>query len=182
MRAWREANRERLKAERRAKYAANPEKFIAYQRENREKNREKVSAQRKARYAARREQILAARKEAYARNGEAIRARGAAYRSIDRVAYRERMRAWKYGITVERLRKVLAPGKCAICDGAGGKRGLFIDHDHASGRVRGLLCGTCNAAIGFLRENEGLLASAAAYLRGFAVPDEPSSEEGSAAA
>jgi hypothetical protein len=56
-------------------------------------------------------------------------------------------------------------GACAICQGrpkAG--RSLDIDHCHTSGKVRGLLCGKCNKAIGGFADNPELLRTAADYL------------------
>jgi hypothetical protein len=59
-------------------------------------------------------------------------------------------------------------GVCAICREAGrtAYRGkdLCVDHDHRTGRVRALLCGYCNSAIGFLRESPLLARAAATYL------------------
>lgn len=55
-------------------------------------------------------------------------------------------------------------GTCAICKGKP-EGNLHIDHCHETGRVRGLLCGSCNRAIGLLREDQALLAAAAEYLR-----------------
>jgi len=52
-------------------------------------------------------------------------------------------------------------GGCAIC----GKSGeLHIDHSHITGKIRGLLCPTCNRGIGQLQEDSRLLRLAAAYL------------------
>lgn len=42
---------------------------------------------------------------------------------------------------------------------------LCIDHDHASGKVRGILCGKCNIAIGLFKDDPELMARAAAYLK-----------------
>lgn len=57
-------------------------------------------------------------------------------------------------------------GKCMICGAVeNGKRKNFcIDHDHATGKVRGLLCHNCNVAIGLMKDNTDLLKKAAEYL------------------
>jgi hypothetical protein len=52
-------------------------------------------------------------------------------------------------------------GRCRICQKA--KKKLFVDHDHTTKTVRGLLCPSCNTAIGILR-SQGLLRRAIAYL------------------
>lgn len=40
----------------------------------------------------------------------------------------------------------------------------YLDHDHASGAVRGLLCSACNTGMGLLGDNPNLLRIAAQYL------------------
>ena len=56
-------------------------------------------------------------------------------------------------------------GVCAICGGDGGSYNLNVDHDHDTGRIRGLLCSNCNAALGSFQDSEILLRLAIAYLR-----------------
>jgi len=51
---------------------------------------------------------------------------------------------------------------CAICLNT---RKLVVDHCHATGVVRGLLCKPCNSAIGFLGESAEACRAAAMYLR-----------------
>jgi hypothetical protein len=55
-------------------------------------------------------------------------------------------------------------GRCAICFEWFGL-GLRVDHDHATGEVRGLLCDACNIAIGHLGDDRDSCLAAAAYLR-----------------
>lgn len=81
----------------------------------------------------------------------------------------------KYGITYDKYKEILIEqdGKCAICgSGIGGNRNmtekrLFIDHNHITGKVRGLLCSKCNVGIGNLRDSPELLEKAAQYLRSY---------------
>lgn len=54
---------------------------------------------------------------------------------------------------------------CAICQvPSSAGRYLHIDHNHSTGRIRGLLCGSCNRAIGLFKDNPTVLRLAAAYL------------------
>ena len=53
-------------------------------------------------------------------------------------------------------------GCCAICEK---NEKLHVDHDHNTGEVRGLLCGSCNLAIGLMRDNYKIAEAAATYLR-----------------
>jgi hypothetical protein len=74
----------------------------------------------------------------------------------------------KYGLTPEQydLIYVTQGGKCAICQIATGKtKKLAVDHDHKTGKVRGLLCSTCNRMIlGTLRDDITALQRAIDYL------------------
>lgn len=74
----------------------------------------------------------------------------------------------EYGLTVEQYDHMLAEqgGVCALCSRPPGVRLLAVDHDHDTGRVRGLLCVRCNTALGSLGDNEEGLLRAVAYLRG----------------
>jgi len=74
----------------------------------------------------------------------------------------------EYGITLRRYLEMLKNqgGRCAICKGPpqDNKR-LAVDHCHVTGAVRGLLCRSCNTAIGNMKDDPELLELAAAYVR-----------------
>lgn len=65
----------------------------------------------------------------------------------------------RFGITPERYDEMLAAqgGACAICgEGCASGRRLAVDHDHATGEVRGLLCMKCNTTLGILEQGNRL--------------------------
>lgn len=64
----------------------------------------------------------------------------------------------KYGITTEEFEEMAAAQdqKCAAC-GKRPKGRLHVDHDHETKRVRGLLCGPCNRALGFIEGDRAAL-------------------------
>lgn len=75
----------------------------------------------------------------------------------------------RVGITHEQYDALYAEqgGRCAICNGLpGGKGDLHIDHDHETGRFRGLLCHSCNVSLGHFKDDVVLLLKAADYLMG----------------
>ncbi len=74
----------------------------------------------------------------------------------------------KFGLTGADFNRMLAEqgGVCAICRNVckTGKR-LAVDHDHATGRVRGLLCANCNTGLGKFGDSLLTLEAACAYLK-----------------
>jgi len=76
----------------------------------------------------------------------------------------------KYGITVEEYDAMFVAqgGRCAACDSTDSGDPRFdtfaVDHDHETGKVRGLLCAGCNRALGLVKDNVDTLMSLAAYL------------------
>lgn len=79
-----------------------------------------------------------------------------------------------YGISIDEYNSLLAKqnGVCAICktpetskNNEGSVRNLAVDHDHRSGRVRGLVCMSCNTSLGLFKDNTTFLFNAAQYLQ-----------------
>jgi hypothetical protein len=72
-----------------------------------------------------------------------------------------------YGITIQQRDNIIAnqQGLCAIClNVLPPGQGMHIDHDHLTGRVRGILCRTCNMGLGLFKDSRALLEQAARYL------------------
>jgi hypothetical protein len=79
-----------------------------------------------------------------------------------------RMREREYGVTHAEFVALLAAqgGVCAICgNGNQSGRQLAVDHDHATGRPRGLLCTRCNPMLGYARDDIAVLQAATEYLK-----------------
>ena len=106
-------------------------------------------------HAKNRARLLAERREKHKENPEPGRARAQAHRLR------------KYGLTLSEYEaKVVAQKNlCAVCfkqDQSG--RNLAVDHDHATGAIRALLCGPCNMALGLFEDDTARLTSAIRYL------------------
>jgi hypothetical protein len=71
-----------------------------------------------------------------------------------------------YGISLEEYNEILAKqsGVCAICGEETHRKKLFVDHDHDSGAIRGLLCQQCNTALGMVSDNIDTLSTMISYL------------------
>ena len=81
--------------------------------------------------------------------------------------YRAKQRDWnlgRYGITTLEYEKMLSDqnNKCKICQE---EKKLFVDHNHETGIVRGLLCHHCNTMLGLAKDSPQTLEGAIAYLR-----------------
>jgi hypothetical protein len=88
-------------------------------------------------------------------------------------AFRRRERSFnlkgKYGITLIEYEAMVEKqnGVCAICKKpptAGRGRRLMVDHDHQTGRIRGLLCHGCNNGLGDFCESADILRAAIEYV------------------
>ncbi len=143
---WREKNPEKFKAARDAWMALNKDRTSQKKREYYERNRNTINARHKLEYQRRKAQGKV--------NPHATRLR------------------LKYGMTVEDYDLLMEAqnGQCAICGATSSKsrhRKLVVDHCHATGVVRGLLCDDCNVGIGRLRDVGAMVQRAADYLHAF---------------
>jgi hypothetical protein len=89
-------------------------------------------------------------------------------RRKNRTRFSKYVRNWRlkkeYGITQGQYISMYQEqeGRCSICSVYHEK--LDIDHDHKTGKVRSLLCHSCNVALGFFGENLETIRSAIRYL------------------
>lgn len=72
---------------------------------------------------------------------------------------------YKYGITQEIYNDLFLKqeGRCAICNKTSNRK-LYIDHNHTTDKVRGLLCMKCNAGLGMFDDSIFYLINACSYL------------------
>lgn len=79
----------------------------------------------------------------------------------------ESNRAYRYGAERGQYEAMLLEqaSRCKICASeADEDKPLVMDHCHATGRIRGLLCRRCNGLLGSAKDSPDLLAAAIAYL------------------
>ncbi|GAA3729966.1 hypothetical protein GCM10022239_03230 [Leifsonia bigeumensis] len=99
---------------------------------------------------------------------EAAKRTGRKGSPLSREQSREYRLKAKFGITIEEYERMLAmqDGRCRICGTLPAeKRRLAVDHDHATGEIRGLLCSHCNTALGFMGDDVTRLSAAIGYLK-----------------
>ena len=115
---------------------------------------------------------VAGRKEGYAYScKDCMNKRDAEYRKTEKYRRKVRRNKWKQqgiNITYEQYEEMVESqnGRCAICktDVNQFDKGFCVDHCHDTGKIRGLLCTSCNMGIGNLKDSAVLLRRAADYL------------------
>jgi hypothetical protein len=146
-------------------------------------SRRKSAIEAERRYRAKHREELNRRQRDWAANNRMQARKSAAdwyMRNKDKArATRRRSKLRQFGLTVEQFAALLAKqgGMCAICRGPqqvrkGEITQFALDHNHMSGRPRGLLCGRCNRVLGSVNEDEALLQAMISYLRRWNTPRE----------
>lgn len=100
-------------------------------------------------------------------------------------ANRNYMYKRRYGIDLLEYSKMLdiQEGKCSICGrtdpGSIQHKHLYVDHDHRTGNIRGLLCFRCNSGLGYFKDDPKLFIKAFMYLNdpSSLLPRDPLLEE-----
>jgi hypothetical protein len=163
-------HREAIAARNKAHYTAHREQHQARNAAYRKANPEKCRARWTAHNAT--SQHRASGEKYRATHQEECRARSENYSAAHpekvRAAWRRSGLKRKYGITPAQFETILAAqgGCCAICGTfKPGGRGMFhVDHNHRTGKLRGVLCHKCNTAIGLLGDSPCAARAAADYL------------------
>lgn len=118
-------------------------------------------------------------RKSYLKNPEAVCKRTAQWYQDNKSLHRTLVKAWhtrnpdyikqqakkerwgKYGLTQEQYEQIVEAG-CRIC---GSKKNPCLDHDHATGEVRGCLCLKCNIGLGAFRDDPKLMEAAIQYVQ-----------------
>jgi hypothetical protein len=81
---------------------------------------------------------------------------------------------WRYGLTGVEFEAMWLrqSGACAVCRSPFDASSPHVDHDHGTGRVRGLLCFGCNSGIGLLGDDPERVRRALAYLDRAETPEQ----------
>lgn len=82
-----------------------------------------------------------------------------AFNSVLKTKYNLDIEAYEYMLKIQ-------DGKCETCgctESIAGRR-LCVDHDHATGKIRGLLCHSCNTALGMVGDDPDVLQRLILYL------------------
>lgn len=110
-------------------------------------------------------------REDYAKNREARQRKRQEWRDANPTYFLARDLQRFYGLTLEQYDALLASqgGVCACCGsadpaGRSDNNRFHVDHDHRTGKVRGLLCHKCNTGLGMLGDDVEGLTAALAYL------------------
>lgn len=119
-------------------------------------------------YLKNKECLLAYRRQHYLDNKEHYHERISTWVKENPLARKNTRLKNMYNITIEDYKK-LFDEQNGCCVGCGLKhselkRGLVVDHDHKTGKVRGLLCDPCNRALGGVRDDIKILKNLIKYL------------------
>lgn len=138
-------------------------KINARAAEYRERNRQKTRDSTRAYREAYPERVAATKAAHYAKKRATPEGR-----LVEAEKWRLYHLRYQFGLTPAQYAEMLGKqrGTCALCPATEGRPGgrMFVDHDHSTGAVRGLLCGACNSGLGFFKDNVSRLRRAIQYL------------------
>lgn len=108
--------------------------------------------------------MKAYQRQYYHRHKEKINARRKSIHFRRNVSFRSHLKQ-KYNLSLEQYDALVREqeGRCKLCNQP--TPHLWVDHDHQTGKIRALLCPSCNSGLGFFREHPELLQRAVKYLQ-----------------
>lgn len=113
-----------------------------------------------------RSECKSCRKVHYGNNAKTIIQYQKKYYQANKGKVKDRILRKEFGLGLSEYKRMLSKqnGVCKICGAPPKCRALAVDHCHTSGRIRGLLCASCNRGISYFKDSPDLLKSAAHYL------------------
>ena len=167
-RRWYRENRKRVSARNKSYYSVQRDKILARNRAYYRRNKVAVLARRRKWATNNKTRVRQLSRDWYLRNKERALTEHRKYYRRNRKRFlettRRRRLLVRYGLTPEQVtaQQQKQRGKCTTCRRT---RPLHIDHRHDTGSFRSLLCGSCNRALGLVREDIDVLKRMIRYLR-----------------
>jgi hypothetical protein len=173
-RAYKIEHKAELALRRKIKRTIDPEGVTAKDREYYALHADRMRLARREGHSKNKDVENTISREYYLKNSLKVRAqvkqsrldRGEEFQ-VENKARRRKALLKTYGLSMDEYESMnrTQRGVCAICGGINKSiRRLHVDHDHATKKVRGLLCSKCNVALGLLKDDAGLVMKAYQYL------------------
>lgn len=148
---------------------AHKDKVAARKKQYYQDNKVEIAAKKKQYYQDNKAEIATAQRRYYQDHKAEIIERTKRYGRSHKIETRHNKLIYSYGVGLDEYDKLFTvqEGRCAIC----GKhqtelsKVLSIDHDHRTGKIRGLLCQNCNLALGNVFDDIWILEHAIKYLQ-----------------
>lgn len=119
-------------------------------------------------YLKNKKKLLDYRKNFYNENKEVAIQRSKTWAENNKRRRKHNVLMSTHKISIETYEKMLVDQnyKCFCCsiEHSSLKKGLFVDHCHTTGKIRGLLCNSCNSALGYAKDNIEVLINMIKYL------------------
>ena len=164
---YRTENKEKVRASIKSWHDTNRDRDRSTQKEWKKRNPKRVKILNKEYTERNYDQILATKRNYQKNNSEELLEKHRIYNANNQDKILAKHLKHKYKMSLKEYKDLLElqSGVCAICGGTNEDKRLFVDHNHTSGKVRGLLCKKCNSAIGLFRDDIGILNEAISYLK-----------------
>lgn len=169
-RKWREKNKDKIAEYQKSYYIKkNPDKLIKTRKNKTQEERRESINRARTKYREKNRQLLREKNREYYRNNPTAKESKKKYNDKNK----EKKKFYKieknYGLTKKQYCEILERQEycCAIClqnVEEISKKTLDVDHNHKTNEIRGLLCGSCNRALGLFKDNKDSLLRAIKYL------------------